>query len=95
MKLDYMKYLFKFLVTILIVSCTTNESSSDCPDTDFPVCGDDGLTYKNACGQEKLKLRITQLDNVINFIIKLPSKWEGNLKVFEFGKSSYFFDWYL
>tara|TARA_B100000575_G_C23138234_1_gene661798 strand:- start:1755 stop:1952 length:198 start_codon:yes stop_codon:yes gene_type:complete len=49
MKLDYMKYLFKFLVTILIVSCTTNESSSDCPDTDFPVCGDDGLTYKNAC----------------------------------------------
>ena len=44
-----MKYLFKFLVTILIVSCTTNESSSDCPETDFPVCGDDGLTYKNAC----------------------------------------------
>ena len=48
MKFDLMKYLFISLITILIVSCTTNESSSDCPDTNFPVCGDDGLTYKNA-----------------------------------------------
>ena len=58
MKFDLMKYLFIFLITILIVSCTKNESSSDCPDTDFPVCGDDGLTYKNAC--EARKAQITE-----------------------------------
>ena len=53
-----MKYPLISLITILIVSCTTNESSSDCPDTDFPVCGDNGLTYKNA--REAREAEITE-----------------------------------
>tara|TARA_B100001939_G_scaffold223002_1_gene191915 strand:- start:800 stop:937 length:138 start_codon:yes stop_codon:yes gene_type:complete len=41
--------------------------------------------------QEKLKLLSIQLDNAINYKIKLPFIREGNLKVFEIRKVFLFF----
>jgi hypothetical protein len=38
-----------FVLLVIISNCSKKSESSVCPKTDFPVCGEDGKTYRNAC----------------------------------------------